>query len=92
MDFYIFHLLIHLLKNGFPGHGFFVFYHGIDCFSTQKSAAEKSGKEDNFDMFMHDWLDELNRIDQQFELGERQLKKQMKESDGEWKTKDCGIV
>ncbi len=35
---------------------------------------EKAVNEDNFDLFMNDWLEELNEIDQQFRLGEKQLR------------------
>lgn len=39
-----------------------------------KACMEKAVNEDNVDLFMNDWLEELNEIDQQFRLGEKQLR------------------
>ena len=35
---------------------------------------EKIDNDDNYDLFMKDWLDELDEIDQQFRFGEKQLR------------------
>ena len=39
-----------------------------------RACMEKIVNEDNFDLFLKDWLDELDEIDQQFRFGEKQLR------------------